>query len=367
MDKLELHKSDIEKEIDIDDKTGFVIATLGRACKNPETLISMIDSGMNVCRLRLCQEPRKKQVIMLEYLKEAFVHKPHKKCYLMVDIRGRDITIGAFEGGEQFIDVESGEDIEIYIDLEGEIKSNSKRLVTSEIGLERILRKGDIIYLGDGTVKASVLSIEEGITLIRTKSEGRIYEYSSIIVADKHSSLSVIQEQDILDLEYLNTKHRIDYISVPYASSDEDIKVVRRLLPFLDQAVIIAKIEDKNATILSEADGIIIQRRSLGLSIVSEKLFSLQNLLIEQCKLKSKPVIIANEILESMIEEVDPIRAEISDIQNALVQGADAILLDKETAYGNFPVECVAMVSQTIAQTQDIIDPMKKYKTLYSL
>jgi len=285
----------------------------------------------------------------------------------MVDIRGRDITIGSFEHNQPFIDVESGEDIELFVDVEGEIKSNSKRLVTSELGIDRILRKGDIIYLGDGTVKASVLSIDEGITILRTKSEGRIYEYSSIIVTDKHSNLSIIQEQDILDLEYLNKKHRIDYISVPYATSDDDIKVVRRLTPFLDQAVIMAKVEDKNVTILKEADGIIIQRRSLGLSIVSEKLFALQNYLLEQCKLKAKPVILANEIIESMIEEKEPLRSEIADIQNSLVQGADAILLDKETAYGHYPIESVGVVSKTIAETGNIIDPYKKYKTLYSI
>jgi pyruvate kinase len=200
----------------------------------------------------------------------------------MVDIRGRDITIGSFENREPYIEVEAGEDIEIFIDVEGEIKSSNKRLVTSELGIDRILRKGDIIYLGDGNIKASVLSIEDGITLVRTKSEGRIYEYSSIIVTDKHSNLSVIQEQDIADLEYLNNKHKIDYINVPYANTDEDIKVVRRMLPFLDQAVIMARLEDKNATILKEADGIIIHRRALGLSIVSEKLFALQNFLVEQ-------------------------------------------------------------------------------------
>lgn len=200
----------------------------------------------------------------------------------MVDIRGRDITIGSFENREPYIEVETGEDIEIFIDVEGEIKSSNKRLVTSELDIDRILRKGDIIYLGDGNVKASVLSIEEGITIVRTKSEGRIYEYSSIIVTDKHSNLSVIQEQDVVDLEYLNSKHKIDYINVPYANTDEDIKVVRRMLPFLDQAVIMARLEDKNATILKEADGIIIHRRALGLSIVSEKLFALQNFLLEQ-------------------------------------------------------------------------------------
>lgn len=200
----------------------------------------------------------------------------------MVDIRGRDITIGGFDHKQPFIEVETGEDLEIFIDIEGDIKSTQKRLVTSEIGIDRILNKGDIIYLGDGAVKASVLSIEDGITLIRTKSEGRIYEYSSIIVPDKHSSLSVIQEQDIADLKYLNAKHKIDYVNVPYAATDEDIKVVRRLIPFLDQAVIMARVEDKSASILHEADGVIIQRRSLGLSIVSEKLFALQNLLLEQ-------------------------------------------------------------------------------------
>ena len=285
----------------------------------------------------------------------------------MVDIRGRDITIGGFESKQPFIEVETGEDLEIFIDIEGDIKSTQKRLVTSEIGIDRILSKGDIIYLGDGVIKASVLSIEDGVTLVRTKSEGRIYEYSSIIVPDKHSNLSVIQEQDILDLQYLNSKHRIDYINVPYASTDEDIKVVRRLLPFLDQAVIMARVEDKTASILHEADGIIIQRRSLGLSIVSEKLFALQNLLLEQCKLKAKPAILANEIVESMLDSDTALRSEIADIQNSLVQGADGILLDKETAYGDFPIESVAMVSKTIAETSHMIDPYKKFKTLYSI
>lgn len=285
----------------------------------------------------------------------------------MVDIRGRDITIGSFENRESYIEVEAGEDIEIFIDVEGEIKSSNKRLVTSELGIDRILRKGDIIYLGDGNIKASVLSIEDGITLVRTKSEGRIYEYSSIIVTDKHSNLSVIQEQDIADLEYLNNKHKIDYINVPYANTDEDIKVVRRMLPFLDQAVIMARLEDKNATILKEADGIIIHRRALGLSIVSEKLFALQNFLVEQWKLKAKPVILANEIIESMIDEKAPLRSEIADIQNALVQGADGIMLDKETAYGLHPIESVATVSKTIAETNNMIDPAKKFKTLYSI
>lgn len=367
MDKLELQKDDIQKEINFEHKSGFVIATLGKSCKSSESLINMIDSGMDVCRLRLCQEERKNQVIMLDYLKDAFMHKPHKKCYLMVDIRGRDITIGAFENNEPYIEVESGEDIEIFIDLEGEIKSTPTRLVTTELGLERILRKGDIIYLGDGMIKASVLSIEEGVTLIRTKSEGKIYEYSSIIVSDKHSSLPIIRDQDIIDLEYLNKKHRIDYISVPYASSDEDIKVVRRLTPFLEQVVILAKIEDKNIAVLKEADGIIIQRRALGLSIVSEKLFALQNFILEQCKLKAQPVIIANEIIESMVEEKQPLRSEIADIQNSLIQGADGIILDKETAYGKHPIESVGVVSQTIAQTNNLIDPDKKYKSIYSL
>ena len=282
MDKVDISKELVTREVDLSTRKGLVVATLGAACKSTGTLISMIESGMSMVRLRLCQGERKKQVIMIEYLNEAFTHKPHKKCSLMVDIRGRDITINNFEDDLTFIDVEPGEDIEILIDLELEIKCTNKRLVTSELNLERILRKGDIIYLGDGDVKASVLSINEGVYLVRTKSEGRIYEYSSIIVPDKHSSLSVIQEQDISDLEYLSKKHRIDYLSVPYVMSDEDIKVVKRLVPFLDQTVIMARVEDKNATVFKEADGIILQRKTLGLSIVSEKLFALQNFLFEQ-------------------------------------------------------------------------------------
>lgn len=307
-------------------------------------------------------------MILLDYLKEAFTHKPHKKCRLLVDIRGRDITIGAFENNEAYIDIEAGEDLEIFIDVESDIKSNKKRLVTPELAIDRILRKGDIIYIGDGQIKASILSVDDGVTLIRTKSEGRIYEYSSIVIPDKHSNLSVIQEQDLLDLEYLNKKHKIDYLAIPYASTDEDIKVVRRLIdPFLDQVVIMAKVEDKGVNILKEADGIIIQRRALGLSIVSEKLFSLQSYLIEQCKLKAKPVLLANEIMETMIDNKYPQRSEVSDIQNALVEGADGFILDKETSYGKYPIESVAATSKTIAETSSIIDPQKKFDTLYSV
>jgi len=367
MDKAEISKEVVMRELDYTDRKGLVIGTLGRSCKSVETLINMIDSGMTMVRLRLCQGERKKQVIILDYLKEAFIHRPHKKCNLMVDICGRDITINSFEDDIPYIEVEAGEDIEIFIDLELEIKCTKNRLVTSELGLERIIRKGDIIYIGDGQIKATVLTIEDGVFKVRSKSEGRIYEYSSIIVPDKHNSLSVIQEKDIADLEYLAKKHRIDYLSVPYWASDEDIKVVRRLTPFLDQTIILAKIEDKNAAVIKEADGIILQRRALGLSIVSEKLFALQNFLLEQCKLNAKPVLLANEIMDSMVDSRHPDRSEISDIQNALIQGADGVILERETSYGRFPIEAISAVSKAICETSGLIDPYKKFQTLKSV
>lgn len=138
------------------------------------------------------------------------------KCKLLVDIRGRDITIGAFEDNQPFVDIDIGEDIEIYVDVEGTTPSTKSKLVTTELSIDRLLRKGDLVYIGDGSVKCSVLSAEDGTTMLRTKSEGRIYEYSSIIIPDKHSSLSIIQERDVKDLEELSKKHKIDYISVPY-------------------------------------------------------------------------------------------------------------------------------------------------------
>ena len=368
MDKARITKADIDRATDWEYSKGIIIATLGQASNNSETLIKMIDAGLNFVRLRLCQENNLSvKESSLEYLKETCKYRPHKKWKLLVDIRGRDITIGSFEDGENYIELDIGEDLEICIDVEGDSKSNSQRLVTSELGIDRLLRKGDIIYLGDGQVKASVLSVGEGVTTVRTKSEGRIYEFSSIIIPDKHSSLSIIQERDIQDLEEMNQRHKIDYLSIPYCTSDEDIKVVRRQLPFLDHTVFLAKIEDKNTQILKEADGIIIQRRALGLSIVSEKLFALQNFLIEQWKLKSKPVLLANEIIESMIDNKFPQRSEIADIQNSLAEGADGIILDRETSYGSHPIESISVVSQTISETTNVIDPEKKFDTLFSI
>lgn len=138
------------------------------------------------------------------------------KCKLLVDIRGRDITIGAFEDNQSFVDIDIGEDIEIYVDVEGTTPSTKSKLVTSELSIDRLLRKGDLVYIGDGSIKCSVLSNEDGTTMLRTKSEGRVYEYSSIIIPDKHSSLSIIQERDVKDLEELSKNHKIDYISIPY-------------------------------------------------------------------------------------------------------------------------------------------------------
>jgi len=376
MDKADVDKAMVLHSLEMPQSEGIVVGTLGKAWNDTETLIKMVDAGMNFVRLRLSQQAGKYSEALakgkpldtsLDWLKETFKYRPHKKWKLLVDIRGRDITIGTFENDESYIECEIGEDLEIFIDVEGDVKSNHKRLVTSELGIDRILRKGDLIYIGDGQVKASVLSWEDGHVVIRTKSEGKIFEYSSIIIPDKHSTLSVIQERDIQDLEALNSVHKIDYLSIPYWSSDEDIKVVRRLLPFLDQTVILAKIEDNNIKILKEADGIIIQRRSLGLSLVSEKLFALQNFLIEQCKLNSKPWLISTEIIESMIEEKRPWRSEISDIQNSLIEGADGIILDKETSYGAHPIESISVVSSTFNEIKTIVDPDKKFDSLFSV
>lgn len=142
---------------------------------------------------------------------------------------------------------------------------------------------------------------------------------------------------------------------------------MRRLTPFLDQTIILAKIEDKNAAVIKEADGIILQRRALGLSIVSEKLFALQNFLLEQCKLNAKPVLLANEIMDSMVDSRHPDRSEISDIQNALIQGADGVILERETSYGRFPIEAISAVSKAICETSGLIDPYKKFQTLKSV
>ena len=141
MDKADVTKADVFSTSYKENSKGLIVATLGKACKDPETLIKMLDAGvdssnasaqafLNIFRLRLCQEKRKKQVILLEYLKQAFTHKPHRKCSLMVDIRGRDICIGSFENDEAYVDLDAGEDLELFIDVEGDIKSSKQRLVS---------------------------------------------------------------------------------------------------------------------------------------------------------------------------------------------------------------------------------------------
>ena len=185
-------------------------------------------------------------------------------------------------------------------------------------GLEKVVRNGDQVYF-EGGVRCMVVDVEESCFTIWAKNDGIIQCRESVKLPEKHSWLPIIKAEDVTDLEYLSQMHRIDYISVPFVENKEDLAEVRKMIPFLDSAVIISRIDDKLGledfwNIANNSGAIIFNRSGLAISYNADKLFQLNRFFIEQCNILATPMIIETEVMESMDDWSFPSRKEVADL-----------------------------------------------------
>ena len=321
-----------------------IIATIGPTCENKEKIQKLIKKGVNIFRFNL-----KHNTLEWHRNKIKLVRKISKSLKMpigiLIDLEGGELRTGNFKG-KTFIELKKGETI---IFAKKEEKSKYKIIPVQKIRDFFRLTAGQIIFVDDGKFKFKVEKITNNKVFAKVIEEGKLDERKTITLTNFYIE-SKVNFKEILPALKLCSDLGVDFIALSFVrSKNEVLKYKEFFKTHKSHPWIISKIEAKEAVqnldeILDVSDGIIVARGDLGVEISFEKVPLYQKKIIKKCLIKGKPVIVATHLLESMIENSQPTRAEVSDIANALYDFSDGLLLSAETAYGKNPDSAVAIL-----------------------
>ncbi len=338
-----------------------IICTIGPASENEETLTQMCLAGMNVARLNFSHgshEEHEKKIALIKKVRE----KLGLPIAIMLDTKGPEYRIRTFATGK--VELADGADFTFTTE---EVEGDATRVSVNYKGLNKDLKPGDIVTVNNGMVKFRVESIEG--TEIRCKClvGGVLSNRKSMSFPNKVMSGPYLSEQDKADIIF-GIQHEVDYVAASFVSTRQDAQDIRDLLDSNggEDIEIIAKIEnqagvDNVEDICAVCGGVMIARGDLGVEIPFVEVPAVQKKLTRVCRMLGKRVITATEMLESMIQNPRPTRAEISDVANAVYDGTSCIMLSGESAAGKYPVEAVKTMAQIAEYTEEHTDYKQRF------
>ena len=323
-----------------------IICTLGPASSDPAVLERMINSGMNIARLNFSHGSYEEHAHRISLVRQAAA-KAGKPVGILADLQGPKIRIGQLS--VEPLVLNDGDRVYLTVDQE-QGRASGYIYVDYPTLIEDVTLRGEI-FLADGMIELKIIEIGETALQCEVISGGELTSKKGVTLPGVSVNLPALMEKDRSDLEFI-IKEQVDLIALSFARKAEHILEIRELVNNLggDQ-LLIAKIENeeglKNSEeILQVADGIMVARGDLGVEVPPEEVPLIQKHLIEICNIAGKPVITATEMMESMIRNPRPTRAEITDVAHAIMDGTDAIMLSGETAVGKFPVAVVHIMSR---------------------
>ncbi len=338
-----------------------IVCTLGPACSDKQTLIEMCKAGMNVARLNFSHNTHadhEKRIALIKEVREEL----GLPIAIMLDTKGPEYRIKTFKNGK--ITLKEGDTFTFTAD---EIEGDETRVSVNYKGLPHDLEKGDIILLNNGLLSFEVTDKTDTDVLCRVVIGGELSDRKSMSFPNKTLKQKYLSDQDKQDIKF-GIEHDIDFIACSFVSCRQDLLDVKNYLSELGASGIdlIAKIENRSGVdnieeISGECDGIMVARGDMGVEIPFEELPAIQKKIITKCRMLGKRVITATEMLESMIYNVRPTRAEISDVANAVYDGTSAIMLSGETAAGKYPVQAVRTMARIAENTEKNIHYEKRF------
>jgi pyruvate kinase len=318
-----------------------IVCTLGPKTEKKETLLQMIDAGMDVARLNFSHNSHEWHKMMFERVRAL-----DPEMTIFFDLQGPKIRLG--ELSSEPIYLERGEQIILTAD---DIIGNKERVSVSLESLPQSVKKSNLIYINDGLVGLKVVKIAGNDVYCKIMSSGEIRSRKGVNIPNVELDIPILTEKDYEDLAFALDLEP-DYIALSFVRKAEDILNLRSRIEEADKTIpIISKIEHAFAVknfdkILAASDAIMVARGDLGIETSVEKLPILQKNIIQKCNLVGKPVVTATQMLESMVTNPRPSRAEASDVANAIYDGTDAVMLSAETAIGHYPVESIKMMNK---------------------
>lgn len=339
------------------ENTVKIIATLGPASDSKQMIKKLIDVGVDVFRLNFSHGTHDEKKHLFERIREI-----SDSVGILADIQGPKIRVGKFKDDQAYT-LNVGQEVKVYeseIDEGGDQEKFSIPLP----GFIKSMKKGDFFYINDGIIKIKVKNKERDHLVGEVIAGGIISNNKGVNIPTAALETKVPTEKDIKDLEFI-AKLNPDFVAISFVGGGDDVLTVKKLLENYGNSEIklISKIErpkalDNFEQILEVSDGIMVARGDLGVEISPDQVPIKQKEMIQKCNKEGKPVIVATQMLESMINTPVPTRAEANDIFNAVIDGTDAVMLSAETAVGKFPINAVEYMNK-IATTASINSPLR--------
>ena len=325
-----------------------ILATLGPASREPAMIAQLLAAGADAFRINMSHSDQGSHAQTIAAIRGA-EKEFGRPIAILCDLQGPKLRVGEFTDGRAVIRHGS------HFTLDrNPVPGDGNRVCLPHPELFGILQKGQRLLIDDGKLRLRVISASEGEILCSAEVGGVIMDRKGVNVPDTVIPVSAMTEKDRRDLAFA-VEHGADWVALSFVQRPEDVAEARRLMG--GYGALIAKIEkpaaiDRLDEIIELADGIMVARGDLGVELNPEDVPPLQKRIVETTRRSGKPVIVATQMLESMIENPAPTRAEVSDVANAVYDGADAVMLSAETASGAWPVEAVTIMHRIAIQVE---------------
>ncbi len=329
-----------------------IVATVGPACDTYDKLLDLVKAGVNVFRLNFSHGSHADKLSIIEHIRNINSTEPYNIA-ILADLQGPKLRVG--EIANNALEVKEGD---ILTFTNEKCVGTLEKIYVSYPNLAGDVVLGNVIMIDDGKLEVKVVSIEKnGDVKVQVTLGGILSSKKGINLPDTKISLPALTEKDLEDLAFI-IEQKCDWVALSFVRSVNDIVILREKLNEKNSKTkIIAKIEKPEALvnirdIILESDGIMVARGDLGVELPVEQIPLIQKELIRKCIHRAKPVIVATQMMESMMERVKPNRSEITDVANAVLEGADAVMLSGETAAGNYPTLVVQTMRKIIAEVE---------------
>lgn len=333
-----------------------IVATIGPASDSEEMLRELFSHGVDVCRLNFSHGTHEEHQERIDRIKKVR-EEMNLPIAIMLDTRGPEIRVKTFENKME-VSLKPGDIFTLTTD---EVIGNRERVSVTYKELPKDLEVGNMVLIDDGLVELEVIEINDTEIICKALNYGVIKDRKGINIPNVKINLPALTESDIEDIKF-GIKNDVDFIAASFIRKGEDVINIRRVLEENDSFDInlISKIENREGidnmkAIIDASDGIMVARGDMGVEIEAESVPIVQKEMIKMCVEASKPVITATQMLDSMMRNPRPTRAEVTDVANAIYDGSSAVMLSGETASGKYPVESVEMMRKIALKTEETL------------
>lgn len=329
-----------------------IVATVGPACDTYEKLLELVKAGVNVFRLNFSHGNYEDKAKIIAHIRQINKSEPYNIA-ILADLQGPKLRVGEIEGGS--LAIEEGD---ILTFTNEKVVGTKEKIFVSYPDLHADVKVGEKILIDDGKLEVVVREITANWDVkVEVTLGGILLPKKGVNLPDTDISLPALTEKDLADLDFM-IANKVDWVALSFVRKPEDIVGLKARLKAVDsKAKVIAKIEMPEALrnlrdIIVESDGVMIARGDLGVELPIEEVPLIQKDIIKKCLHRAKPVIVATQMMESMIDRTKPNRSEITDVANAVLEGADAVMLSGETATGKYPKLVVETMTKIILEVE---------------